>query len=351
MKVDKKQLQAGMLRITCENPDDIWALYCVLSTQDQVKMRSFRKVKVGSSERSQQVIKKPIVLSLLAEKITFEAENPSVKVLGIIQEGTDDVPKGAHHSFHIGVDDTITVTKQWEPYQLQKLNEAINAQVPATLLIVCDREKGIFAKLTRQGYDILKSIDGNIAKKYEGAGGGSQHVFGQLAEETKQLFAQHKFTGILIGAPSFWHSAVTEAFSILEKVPVQLATVTSADKNGIEELLRRPEARALLNEQRSLKEMALVDDLMAALHKEEPVTYGIQQCKQAAESGAIQALLVSEGFMQKRKEEDSFAEIEDLLRLVDQSKGEVHLISPSHEGGKKIDGLGGMAATLRFSIE
>ena len=34
----------------------------------------------------------------------------------------------------------------------------------------------------------------------------------------------------------------------------------------------------------------------------------------------------------------------------DKAKGEIEIISSEHEGGKKLDGLGGIAAILRFKL-
>ena len=38
------------------------------------------------------------------------------------------------------------------------------------------------------------------------------------------------------------------------------------------------------------------------------------------------------------------------MKIVDKTKGEIEIISSEHEGGKKLDGLGGIAAILRFKL-
>ena len=38
------------------------------------------------------------------------------------------------------------------------------------------------------------------------------------------------------------------------------------------------------------------------------------------------------------------------MRIVDKSKGEIEIISSEHDAGKKLDGLGGIAAILRFKL-
>jgi len=36
------------------------------------------------------------------------------------------------------------------------------------------------------------------------------------------------------------------------------------------------------------------------------------------------------------------------MKLVDNMKGHIHIISIDHESGKKLHGLGGIAAILRY---
>ena len=38
------------------------------------------------------------------------------------------------------------------------------------------------------------------------------------------------------------------------------------------------------------------------------------------------------------------------MKTVDSTKGDIIIISSDHEAGKKLDGLGGIAAILRFKL-
>ena len=50
-------------------------------------------------------------------------------------------------------------------------------------------------------------------------------------------------------------------------------------------------------------------------------------------------------------EEGKFEELDTLMKTVDGMQGEVHIISSEPESGKTIDGLGGIAAILRYKME
>jgi len=39
-----------------------------------------------------------------------------------------------------------------------------------------------------------------------------------------------------------------------------------------------------------------------------------------------------------------------MMKIVDQTKGEIHIISSEYEGGRKLDGLGGIGAILRYKL-
>ena len=72
--------------------------------------------------------------------------------------------------------------------------------------------------------------------------------------------------------------------------------------------------------------------------------------QKAAESGAIQDLLLTDALILKTRQENTFGKIEWIMKTVDNANGNVHIISAEHEGGKKIDGLGGIAGITRYKI-
>jgi protein pelota len=38
------------------------------------------------------------------------------------------------------------------------------------------------------------------------------------------------------------------------------------------------------------------------------------------------------------------------MRTVESNSGKIHIISREHEGGKKLDGIGGIGAILRYKV-
>lgn len=348
MIIDRTDLKTGILRITTESADDLWTLYCVLETGDIVRMRTLRKVKVGGSDRGQGVDKRPMTLFLRTERVSFETG--ALKILGTVVEGPDDVPKGSHHSFHVDERSDLSIRKFWKEYQLKRLEIAEKASVLKILLVVCDREHAFLAVLKQSGYAMYGRITADITKKRTGVSGKDDSVFPSLRKKLEELHKEG-FSSVIIGCPSFWHPQIkTQIIALLPDMKISVATVSAVDTAGIDELLKRPETKSLLAEQRATREIDMVDGFLAHMGQEKPYTYGINDCIHAAKMGAVAVLLVSEALIVRLRENNDFGRLEHLLRLVEDAKGEVHLISPDHEGGKKLDGLSGVVATLRYAL-
>ena len=67
-------------------------------------------------------------------------------------------------------------------------------------------------------------------------------------------------------------------------------------------------------------------------------------------SGSVKLLMLTGGFIKKKREENNFDKIDLLMKKVEEMKGKIFLISSGHEGGKKLDGLGGIAGLLRYKL-
>jgi protein pelota len=119
---------------------------------------------------------------------------------------------------------------------------------------------------------------------------------------------------------------------------------------GLNEVLRRPEVLSALHDERITEEVAMVEELLDEIAKDGKSVYGEKQVKQAVEAGAVKTLLITEQYLKEKRENNQFEGLDQLMRLTEQLKGEVHLISNEHEAGKKLQGLGGIAALLRYKL-
>jgi len=62
------------------------------------------------------------------------------------------------------------------------------------------------------------------------------------------------------------------------------------------------------------------------------------------------SLLITDTLINSYRKEEKFSVLEGLMSLVDNMKGEIHIINGKNDAGKKLDGLGGVGAILRYDI-
>jgi protein pelota len=350
MKIIHKDLKKGQIKLKVENFDDLWYLSHIVEKGDLIKGQTFRKIRIGKEEgRKARAERKKVFLALEVEKTDYEAE--LLRISGIVKEGPEDVPKSSYHTFNIEENSIFTLIKQkWLKYQIDKLEEASEAKKPDILICIHDREEAIFAILKRKGFEILTQLKGEVAKKdFEVKSKGSFYM--DIINLLEEYIKRYNIKNIILASPAFWKEELLKQTKDkeLKKMIVQ-ATCSSVDKNAINEILKRPEIKEVLKQDRISKEIKLVEDLFVEISKQGNSAYGIKEVKQAAEAGAVKELLITDSFIKKKREEQQYEEIDNLMKTVDQMKGGLHIISSEHEGGKKLDGLGGIAAILRFRL-
>lgn len=351
MQILNRNLKNNEIKIKIDNSDDIWYLSHIIEAGDIVKGKTLRKIKIGDKEdRKSSVVKKTVFIEIETEKIEFY-EN-SMKVLGKIKTGPEDVKKGSYHSFLLEEGTSVSIKKEsWMSFQLDKLKEASETEQPNILICAMDREEAIFALSKRKGYEILSSIQGEVQKKDDqtvAKGGFYEEIRNMLSDYASRYNAKN----IIVASPVFWKEELMKHIKDdnLKKMIV-LAGCSSVSKNAIDEVMRRPEVKEVLRQVRTAKEMELVERLLTAISKKEPASYGIKEIEDAANSGAISLLLVSDSLIRKMRAEESYEKLDNIMKLVDSSKGEIHIIGSDNDAGKKLDGLGGIGGLLRYNID
>ena len=173
----------------------------------------------------------------------------------------------------------------------------------------------------------------------------------KLYKKIIELDTRHNFSNIIIASPTFWKEYLVKKIKDEKiKKKVVLATCSSVGENGVNEVIRRPEVQSVLKQERFAKETQKVESLLMEISKQGKAEYGFVKVKESIDCGASSELLITDGLIQKRRQEDTFFEIEKLMKKVDLNDGKIHLISSEHEGGKKLDGLGGLAVFLRYKL-
>ncbi|MBX8644293.1 MAG: hypothetical protein KIY12_06185, partial [Thermoplasmata archaeon] len=110
---------------------------------------------------------------------------------------------------------------------------------------------------------------------------------------------------------------------------------------GIREALSKPENSRLLQDARMSEEVKAVNEIMEGISRNGPVVYGVEGVRKALEAGAVKKLVLTDRLLRDR-------EIESMMRTAEEKAGEIFIVTSRWESGKQLDGLGGIAAVLRY---
>lgn len=341
----------GEVKLKITNLDDLWYLSHIIDLDDCIKGKTTRKIKSrGEEERSAKVIKKTVFITINIEKVEFHKYSDVLRISGVIKEGPEDIQKGEHHTFNVEVGSTITIMKtEWLKFQKNKLKDA-SSEKTNILIVVMDRDEANFALSKQYGYEYLSELKGDVQKKGDEKLTESK-FYSEIENQIKEYVKRHKPNNIIVASPSFWKEELLKNIkdSELKKIIVQ-ATCSSADKSAINEVLKRPEIQEVLKQDRIAKELALIDEILKEISKDGLATYGLAEVEKAVNAGAVKMILLTDAQIRKSREKGTYEQIDALMKVVDKLKGEIHIISSEHDGGKKLDGLGGIAALLRYKL-
>jgi protein pelota len=350
MKIQSKNLKLGFVKLHLETVDDLWVTSLVVEPGDFVTAKTYRKVKVESSERSTKVSRKPMTLTLEVEKTDFTSD--SLRILGGVREGPEDVPRGSHHTIVLEPNSFCTIKKEdWPKFYLLKLDEASKANPTQILICIMDREDVIFALSERSNYKVLSKFSGDVPKKDNkvvSKGG----FYSEIEESLVEYLSRFKIDKIILASPAFWKEDLLKNLkdSTLKK-KIVLAGCSAVDNSAITEVLKRPEVKEVLARDRISKEVSYTEALFKGIRKQEKFSYGMKEVGLAASQGAVDILLVSDKLIKHTRENSTYRDLESIMKSVDKNKGKVVIISSEHDGGVRLDGLGGIGALLRYSIQ
>jgi protein pelota len=313
MKVIFKDLKHGEIKLVAENLDDIWHLYNIIDEGDLVRSVTFRTDEQKDDKiRSKKAEKKRMKLGIRISEIKFHEFSDRLRLHGKIEEGPQDL--GSFHTLNITTDkmDSLSIIKEeWKDHQLQRIDEAVNSRRSGKMFESKDTEHDYFG-------EIISVVKTNKTKDsmivIVGPGFTKEHFVKYGREKESEIFEKCIVHGT--GEPGM---------------------------NGIQEAIKTGIIEQITKENRVVFETSLVEKLFEEIKKNGLATYGKNEVKTAILNGAVDRLLITDIIVRKDLGEE-------LLRLAKQNNSDFTIINTMHEAGKKIEGIGGIAALLRFKI-
>jgi peptide chain release factor subunit 1 len=266
-------------------------------------------------------------------------------------------------------------------------------------LIVLDARDANIGMLSGKSIKHLKHITSTVPAKTV-KGGMSQHrydrlrevaindFFTKLGDTANELLMKRELKGIIIGGPGPIKDRFAKGkylnYMLLKKL-VGVKDTGYTGEFGLNELVER--AEDLLKESAIAHEKEILNKFFAELEKDGPVTYGVDEVKQALEAGAVDMLFISEEFdwvrvnfecscgfqikldVQRSKlksgpgqrckkckswmkpDKGEMLDLTDVfIEEAEKTGTKVELISTETREGHQFKELGGLGAILRFKL-
>ncbi len=355
MKILGTNKKQKIIKVRVTNADDLWHLSKVIEPLDLVYGQTTRKIKLGQGkDEKSRAVKKTISLEIQVNKIGFDSHILALRIHGKTTKEREDIPLGSSHTIEVEPGTEIKIIKnKWKDFQISRLKDAESSSIgPKVLVCVLDDEQANIALLGAAGIKYLSKVNLRLAKKRIKEK--REKPFDELAKDLVSADKQENPGIIVIASPLFWKDeflkVIGEKASTLKK-KIKLENVSTGSRRGVEELLKSKALNDAIKQGRLQKETKLVDKLLKEIAKDELAVYGIRDVKKASKQGAVEILLVTDKNIEKARQDNRYEDLENLLEQVEQNKGEIHIIGVDHEAGKKLQGLGGISAILRFRIE
>jgi protein pelota len=345
VKVIHKDLKNGEIKLVPENLDDIWHLYNVIEEGDLVRAVTFRtQEQKGDKIRSKKPEKRKMKLGIRVEKIGFHEFSDRLRVHGVIEEGPQDI--GSYHTLNIDLDKMnrfSIVKEEWKEHQLRRIDEAVKQRTqPMLVFVSLDEDNATIAVLHQSGIQHVADIDSKRSGKMYESRDNIREYYGDIISVIKTY--KKKEHPLIVVGPGFTREGFVKYGKNREPQLFENSYTHGtghAGMNGIHEALKTGVVEQITKDNRVSAETLFIEKLFEEIKKDGLATYGEKEVTDALNKGAVERLLISDTMIRTK-------EGEKLLELAGKTKSSFTVINTIHEAGKKLQGISGVAAFLRF---
>jgi len=285
-------------------------------------------------------------LGIRVSEVKFHEFSDRLRIHGIIEEGPQDL--GSFHTLNIDADkmEPITIIKEnWKDYQLRRIDEAVKLRnQPILVFVSLDEDNATVAILRQSGIQWIADIDSKRSGKMYESKDTQNEYFSEILQVVKTNKTQ--VSPLIIVGPGFTKEhflkyGKEKEPNLFEKTFIH-ATGHSG-MNGIQEAIKTGIVKQITKENRVVLETMIVEKLFEEIKKNGLVTYGPEEVKNAVQQGAVEKLIITDKIVRTPQGEE-------LLRAAKENNSDFIIVNTMNEAGKKLEGIGGVAALLRFKI-
>jgi protein pelota len=350
-------LKKGFVKVVPETFDDLWHLYNVIYENDEVYAYTTREIKPDEKyARPRRGERVSVFLGVKVEKVIWDKFLGKLRIHGIICQAPEIIPTGAHHTLNIALNVPVTIVKkEWARHHVERLERARKTSEKPITIVAIDDEGYAIALTTQYGFEVKMEQSTKLPGKLEAEkrSESTKEYFRKSLNSLRQVWTATPNPIVIIGVGfvknDFAKFLENETKDIARSV-IDVKSVNNGGVAGIYEALRAGVLLKAMKQLRIVEETEAVEEVLRRLGKSESnVTYGIEEVQKAVELGAVEKLVLADTIL-RQASDDKRLLLEDLMKRVEQKRGEIIVVSTEHEAGVKIIALGGIAALLRFAL-
>lgn len=295
---------------------------------------------------------------------------------------------GQFHTLDLELHRNFTLEKDveggegWDSVSRAQLEEAVDpTRGTEAVAVVMQEGLANICFITQFQTVLRQKVEISVPRKRTGAGRSADHDKGlqkffttaldTLMRQLQGLMETKDNTTtfpILLASPGFTaasflrhinETASVKGDKLLQDLVKRKAFVIVHSSTGhlhsLNEVLKSPEVLVRLKDTKYAKETALMDQFYTLLRKDDGrAWYGPREVEACVEKGAVGrgggVLLISNSLFRNQDVAIRRRWVRLVDRVRDDEGGEVRVLSSDHESGRRLEGLGGIAAILTFPI-
>ncbi|KAI9804815.1 MAG: hypothetical protein M1825_001183 [Sarcosagium campestre] len=375
MRVIKKNIDkdgTGTITLFPEEPEDMWHAFNLIRPGDKLRAPALRRVVTESSTGSTSSTRVHTSFLLLVKSIDFDPAAGQLHIGGPIIEENKYTKVGAYHTLDLELARNFTLEKSegWDSVSYDVLREATDPELRAEVIAVIMQE-GLanICAITEHQTILRQRVELSVPRKRQGRPMDHDKGLDKFFAQTLTTLLRHvdltKPKPVLLASPGFTatsfqkyikQTAITTSDKLLSAAlpSIVVAHSSSGHVHALSEVLASPPVLAKLSHTKYARETQALDTFMELLRKDDGrAWYGPNEVCAAVEKGAVGkgggVLLISNGLFRSQQVGVRRKWV-GVVDAVKEMGGDVRVFSSQHESGRRLEGLGGVAAILTFPL-
>ncbi|KAJ5684417.1 uncharacterized protein N7477_000762 [Penicillium maclennaniae] len=379
MRLIKNKIEhggSGMVTLCPEEPEDMWHAYNLIRPGDLLRASAIRRVTTTQDTGSTSSNRVHLTLEIRVKSLDFDPHSSQLHVSGQIINETAHTKIGQFHTLDLELNRNFTLEKEigadgegvgWDSIAVEQLKDAVDegGKRRAEAVAVVMQEGLAHICFIGQFQTIMKQkIEMSVPRKRQGGGDHDKGMNKFFRVTLETLLRQMEFNTsitsgsnnesvrpVLLASPGINDNAWIEAIATQHRGCAFCFWISELSL----EVLQSPAVKALLADTKYARETKLMDDFLEQLRKEtNKATYGPREVESAVDQGAVGrgggVLILSNRLFRSQDVAERKRWVSLVDRVRDVEGGEVRILSSDHESGKRLEGLGGIAALLTFPV-